>query len=176
MNIRSYFSVVSRTRVLGTTFVSALLLTIVLNALPFGPDMLDSRPGYTYQDALIAIAGFGEEGRKVYMWASMTLDTLLPAAYASFLAGIIYRLRPKENLWWLAFLPVLAGGLDLCENFQIVAMLIQYPDITAAQVANASLFTVMKSYAVMGCASLAVLLSFVGLVRLIASRRQGQST
>ena len=175
MNIRSYFSFVSRVRVLGATFVSALLITIVLNTLPFGPEMLDSRPGYTYQDALTAMAGFGEEGRKVYMWASMTLDTLLPAAYASFLAGIIYRLRPKENLWWLASLPVLAGGLDLCENYQIVTMLIHYPDITATQVANASLFTELKSYAVLGCVTLAVLLSLVGLVRLIASRQQGQS-
>ncbi len=80
-----------------------------------------------------------------------------------------------ENLWWLASLPVLAGGLDLCENFQIVTMLIQYPDITATQVANASLFTELKSYAVLGCVTLAVLLSIVGLVRLIASRQHGQS-
>ena len=49
----------------------------------------------------------------MYAWSSATLDTLLPIVYASLLAGLIYRFRPTERPWTLAYLPIGVGALDL---------------------------------------------------------------
>jgi len=157
--MRTYCEFVSRTPVLGVTLGAAvLLLGAVFPALPIGDEMLDVKAGYTYAEAVAALDGYGEQGRRVYTWASVTLDTVLPVVYVSFLAGLVYRFRPRDRLWWLAYLPLAAGVLDLCENVQIIRMLIHYPDISAGQVASASAFTVAKSYAVSLCLVLAGIL------------------
>ena len=157
--MRTYCEYVSRAPVLGVTLVIGLLLLgVVFPALPIGGEMLDVRPGYTYDEVIAALDGYGAQGRGVYAWASATLDTVLPVIYVSFLAGLIYRFRPTERLWWLASLPVAAGVLDLGENVQIIHMLLHYPDISAGQVARASVFTVSKGYAVTVCLALAGLL------------------
>ena len=157
--MRTYFEFASRAPVLGATLVAAMILLVaVFPALPIGGEMLDVKPGYTYDEVISALDGYGAQGRRVYAWSSATLDTVLPVVYVSFLAGLVYRFRPRECLWWLASLPVAAGVLDLCENIQIVLMLMQYPDIDAGQVASASLFTLSKRYAVVVCLVLAVTL------------------
>jgi len=157
--MRTYFEFASRAPVLGVTLVVAVILLVaVFPALPICGDMLDVKSGYTYDEALSALDGYGAQGRRVYAWSSATLDTVLPVVYVSFLAGLVYRFRPRECLWWLAYLPVATGVLDLCENVQVVLMLIQYPDIDAGQVASASLFTLSKRYAVLVCLMLAVTL------------------
>ena len=151
-----YLDCASRTPVLAVTLVLALvLLVVVFPVLPIGGDALDATSGYSHQEALEAMESYGEQGRRVYGWSSATLDTLLPVAYVSFLSGLIYRLRPSERLWPLAYLPLAAGALDLGENIQIVVMLWQYPDVSAPQVAAASLFTVAKGVALLSCLALA---------------------
>lgn len=136
----------------ATAVVAIVLLVFVFPALPLGGELLDARFGYSHADVIAAMSAYGEQGRRVYFWASLTMDTLLPIAYAAFLAGMLYRLRPRYGLWTPALLPVAAGLLDLLENGQIVAMLVVYPDVSPGQVALASVFTQAKT-----CASLAAL-------------------
>jgi hypothetical protein len=64
--------------------------------------------------------------------------------YVTFFAGLLYRFRPSEKLWLAAFIPLVAGIWDLCENAQITAMLLQYPELSARQVAVASFSTSTK--------------------------------
>jgi len=118
---------------------------------------------------------YGPEGRRVYAWASPTLDTLFPIVYVSFFAGLIYRCRPTERLWWLAFIPVAAGIVDLGENIQITAMLIQYPDVSPAQAAGASLFTQIKGYNGPIYQILALLLLALAGVRRLLARRSDRT-
>ena len=137
--MREYFEFVSRTLVLSATLIAVLVLLVaVVPALPIGGEMLDVKAGYTYPEVVAAMEGYGEQGRRVYAWSSGTLDTLLPVVYVSLLAGLVYRLRPTERLWKLAHLPLAAGVLDLCENVLIILMLTRYPDVSARQVAGAS--------------------------------------
>ena len=155
--MRGYFEFASRTPVLVALFATKILLSAVFPNLPIGGDMLDVKKlGYTFDEAETALKGYGEQGRRVYAWSSATLDTVFPVVYASFLAGFVYRFRPGECLWWLAYLPVAAGVLDLCENVQIILMLCQYPNISAGQVASASLFTLSKWSTIFVCSALAV--------------------
>lgn len=81
----------------------------------------------------------------VFLLLVLVLDTLFPLAYVTLFAGLIYRFRATEGTWWLAYIPPVAGLCDLLlENVQITAMLVQYPDIGAVQVAWASAFTTVK--------------------------------
>ncbi len=135
--MRKYFEASGRAWALCATLVSALiLLIVVVPVLSVGGEMLDVMGGYTHSADLAALEGYGEAGRRVYALASLTLDTLFPVVYASFLAGLIYRFRPTERMWRLAWRPPAAGVIDLGENVQIVLMLTRYPDISAGQVAG----------------------------------------
>ncbi len=163
--MRAYLDFVNGTLILGATLVVALLLVAVIQALPIGGELLDEKVGYTHEEAVAAMEGYGEKGRRTYAWSAATLDTLLPLVYASFLAGAVYRLRPAERFWRLAWLPLAAGVLDLCENVQITVMLIGYPDVSAGQVASASLFTMLKSYALLFSMALTVALAIAATVR-----------
>ena len=163
--MKTYFEAVSRTPVLGAALMSALILVAVFPALPIGGELLDVKSGYTYREAVVALESYGEQGRRVYAWSSATLDTLLPVVYVSLLAGLVYRFRPTERLWKLAYLPVGAGVLDLCENIQIILLLVLYPDVSARQVVTASLFTLSKGYALSACVVLAATLAAVSAVR-----------
>ena len=163
--MRTYFEAVGRTPVLGATLIAALILVAVFPALPVGGELLDVKSGYTYREAVVALESYGERGRRVYAWSSATLDTLLPVVYVSLLAGLVYRFRPTERLWTLAYLPIAAGVLDLCENIQIVLLLVLYPDVSARQVATASLFTLSKGYALAACVVLAATFAAAAAVR-----------
>ncbi|MDE0000602.1 MAG: hypothetical protein OXQ89_22910 [Rhodospirillaceae bacterium] len=143
--MRNYFEFAGRTGTLAVSFAAtAVFLLLVFPNLPVGSELLDMKPGYSHVEAMASIAQYGPDGRRTYAWASVLLDTLFPVSYVTFFAGLIYRFRPTERLWTLAFVPVFAGLWDLAENAQIAAMLVQYPDIGATQVAWASAFTTVK--------------------------------
>jgi hypothetical protein len=142
---RKYFEFAARTTPLIFTFIGVLVMVLlVFPALPINGEMIDVKLRYTLADIQVAMLQYGPNGRAVYALASPTVDTLFPVLYVTFFAGLIYRFRPKERLWVMAFIPVLAGAWDLCENAQIVAMLLQFPDISANQVGVASFFTTVK--------------------------------
>ena len=169
--MRRYFELAGRPAVLVLTFLATVVLLAVFPAIPVGGELLDVRSGYGYDEAMAALAGYGAEGRRLYIWSSATLDTLLPVVYATFLAGLVYRFRPSERLRALAWFPVALGALDLCENAQIIAILVQFPDVSEAQVASASAFTVAKTFAFAACFAYALVVVVVAVARRLLGRR-----
>ena len=155
---------------LTTAFIAVMLLVVMFPALPIGGELLDARFGYTHAEVVDALAVYGADGRHVYLWASLTLDTLLPVAYAALLAGLVYRLRPKDRLGALSIVPLAAGVLDLGENAQIAAMLVGYPDVSRVQVAVASLFTQAKVIALLASLALVGTLVVLAVLRRIWRR------
>ena len=167
LSARTYFGFAGRTGTLLVAFAAtAAFLVLVFPNLPIGGEMLDYRPGYSHDEAMAAMEQYGPEGRTTYAWSSMLLDTLFPIAYTTLLAGLIYRFRLSERAWILAFIPVFAGLVDLAENAQITAMLVQYPDVGTTQVAWASAFTAVKGWIVPVC-----LILGSGLLLVAAARR-----
>ena len=143
--MKAYFEFAGRTRTLLVTFVAtAVFLFLVFPNLPINGEMLDMKPGYSYDEAMASMEAYGPDGRTAYAWGSMLLDTLFPLVYVTLFAGLIHRFRLSEGTWWLAFVPVAAGILDLLENVQITAMLVGYPDLSPSQVASASAATTAK--------------------------------
>jgi hypothetical protein len=142
---RQFFEFAAGTKPLIVSLVGVLfMMLLVFPSLPLHGEMIDLKLYYTLAEIQTAMLQYGPQGRAVYAMASPTLDTLFPVLYVTFFAGLIYRFRPNERLWVMAFIPVFAGVWDLCENAQITAMLLQYPDISASQVAVASFFTTVK--------------------------------
>jgi hypothetical protein len=142
---RQFFEFAAGTRVLLVSFVGVMLMALlVFPMLPLGGDMIDLKLNYALSDIQRSMLQYGESGRTVYAIASPTLDTLFPALYVTFFCGLLYRFRPSERLWPTAFIPLVAGVWDLCENAQITALLLQYPNVSASQVAVASFFTTTK--------------------------------
>jgi len=116
---------------------------LVFPALPVvGGRLIDLLPGYGYTELMTLLADYGERGRRIHALATPTVDTLFPAVYVTFFAGLIRRFRPAARR--LVMLPLILGGIDLCENAQITAMLLLYPDVPRALVCSASLFTLTK--------------------------------
>ncbi len=176
--MRSWFEFAGQTRTLAVTFAAtAAFLALVFPNLPIGGEMLDMKPGYSHAEAMASMAEYGSGGRTTYAWASAVLDTLFPVFYCTFFAGLIYRFRLTEGTWILAFIPVVAGIGDLAENAQITAMLLQYPNVGATQVAWASAFTVAKGwiipvYLILGLGLLLVAL-LRGAIRTVRSSGRG---
>ena len=171
---RRYFEFAGRTRTLLATFVAtAVFLFLVFPGLPIDGELLDMKPGYSFDEAMAAMEEYGPDGRTTYAWGSVVLDTLFPLVYVTFFAGLIYRFRVTEGTWWLAFLPVLAGIWDLFENVQITALLVGYPDVGAAQVASASAFTTLKGYMGPVYQTLGIGLLLVALARRAIARIRG---
>lgn len=142
---RKYFEFAAGTTPLIVTFTGVVvMMLLVFPALPVNGELIDLKLQYTLADIQVAMLQYGAEGRAVYALASPTVDTLFPVLYVTFFAGLIYRFRPTDRLWVMAFIPVIAGLWDLCENAQITAMLLQFPDISASQVRVASFFTTVK--------------------------------
>lgn len=142
---RKYFEFAAGTTPLIVTFIGVVvMMLLVFPALPVNGELIDLKLQYTLADIQVAMLQYGAEGRAVYALASPTVDTLFPVLYVTFFSGLIYRFRPTERLWVMAFIPVFAGLWDLCENAQITAMLLQFPNISASQVRVASFFTTVK--------------------------------
>ena len=142
---RKYFEFASGTKPLLISFAGVLLMVLwVFPALPIHGEMIDLKLSYDLVAIQQVMLQYGDHGRAVYALACPTLDTLFPLLYVTFFAGLLYRFRPNEKLWLAAFVPFVAGIWDLCENAQITAMLLQYPEISVRQVALASFFTSTK--------------------------------
>lgn len=146
MRPNRYFRFASRTPVLlCAAGAVAVWLLLVFPSLPIGGRMLDLSAGYSYPELVAAMESYGASGRRVYAWASPTVDTAFPILYVTLCSGLLTRLRPSDEWTWLAWIPVFAGIWDLCENAQITAMLLMYPAVGETQVAWASFFTRVKT-------------------------------
>jgi len=109
-----------------------------------GAQILDVLPGYDLALIEKNFLIYGEDGRVLYAWASLTLDLLFPICYVVFFIGLIFLLAGSSFSRWLVILPCLLGAIDLIENIQICLMLNQYPYISIAQVDIANNTTIVK--------------------------------
>lgn len=62
-----------------------LILFLVFPNLPINGELLDVKASYTYEEAVEALEAYGADGRTVYLWTSLVLDTLFPIVYVTFL-------------------------------------------------------------------------------------------
>ena len=116
-----------------------------------GMKLLDMMPmGYDIEYVKSLFETLGEKGRDVYLSRQIPVDMIYP-----FLFGISYSLliafflkkidKLNSVLFFLCWLPVIAGIADYLENFGTILMLNSYPNIASNSVILTNLFTLIKS-------------------------------
>lgn len=106
--------------------------------------------GYSYDYSIKLLSSLGDEGRKKYLYMQLPLDFIYPVLFSisSFmlLAWLFSKRYDKgSKIFYFCFVPVIAGIFDYLENIQIVLMILNYPEISRAQVALSSTSTIVKS-------------------------------
>lgn len=135
----------------------AVYLLMLFHTIPgvesYAPEieLFDLSPGgYSYDYAVKLLSSLGNDSRKEYLNSQLPLDFIYPAFFAisSFLMLawlFLKRYDRNSKIFYLCFVPIVAGIFDYLENIQIVLMIVNYPDITKAQVVLSSTFTMVKS-------------------------------
>lgn len=137
-----------------TNLVYAIMLIITIpKTMTFsnGMKLLDMMPtGYHSEYINSLFEALGENGRQAYLYGQLPVDMIYP-----FLFGITYCLmfgyflkkinKLSSALFYLCFLPVIAGIADYLENFGIITMLNNYPDLSQTSMNATNYFSIVKS-------------------------------
>ena len=155
----TYFQRVSHGKTVLLLFIITNLIyaSMLMYSLPlvssYAPELVlfDMSPmGYSYIQAIELLTSLGIDGRNAYLSVQLPLDFIYPGmfsvSYALLITWILKQYLPKDSkLFFIAFVPLLAGGFDYLENIGIIAMLNSFPDISENLVSSASAFTIVKS-------------------------------
>ncbi len=137
-----------------STAVYLVMLTITIpRVMSFSGGMiiLDMMPtGYDAAYVNGLFAKLGEPGRHAYLFGQIPFDLAFPALYGIgfclMLAWFLKKLGKLNGfLIYLCLLPIIAGLFDYCENFGIIGMLIQFPEISTTLIQTTSIFSILKS-------------------------------
>jgi hypothetical protein len=113
--------------------------------------LLDMMPiGYESEYKNSLLETLGVNGRKVYLYNQIPVDMVYPILFGiSYCLLIAYFLKKINKLnstfFYLCFLPIIAGIADYLENFGIINMLNNYPNLSQFSMDATNVFSIMKS-------------------------------
>ena len=116
-----------------------------------GMKLLDMIPtGYDWNYVNELFNTLGENGRKTYLTTQIPVDMFYPLLFGlSYCLIFAYFLKKLEKLntsfIYLCLLPIIGGIADYLENFGIIKMLNNYPDLIETTVNATNTFSVLKS-------------------------------
>lgn len=116
-----------------------------------GLRLLDMMPlGYDATYIRTLFDTLGEEGRQRYLFNQIPVDMIYPGFFAITYCFLIAYFLNKMNklrgfLFYLCFIPLIAGFADYLENFSIVYLLNEYPNLSGQVMQAANLFSIVKS-------------------------------
>ena len=137
-----------------TNLVYAIMLIITIpKTMKYsnGMKLLDMMPtGYDSEYINSLFETLGEHGRQAYLYGQLPVDMIYPFLFGiSYCLMIGYFLKRIKKLssafFYLCFLPVIAGIADYLENFGIITMLNNYPDLSQTSMNAANYFSIVKS-------------------------------
>jgi len=137
-----------------TNLVYAIMLIVTIpKTMIFsnGMKLLDMMPmGYNSEYINSLFEALGENGRQVYLYNQLPVDMIYPFLFGiSYCLLIGYFLKKLNKLssvfFYLCFLPLIAGLADYLENFGIIIMLNNYPNLSQTSMVATNIFSVVKS-------------------------------
>jgi len=150
---------ISGKKVLGlfilTNLVYTFMLTVTIpKTMEFsnGMKLLDMMPtGYDLDYVSKLFISLGENGRLTYLTNQIPVDMIYPLLFGlsySLILGYFLKKLNKLNSPYSFFslLAIVAGIADYLENFGIVTMLKNYPEIKETTVYATNIFSVTKSF------------------------------
>jgi len=137
-----------------TNLVYALMILVTIpKVMNFsnGMKLLDMLPtGYNAEYVNSLFDTLGEKGREVYLFNQIPIDMIYPFLFGiSFCLVLAYFFQKLSKLngffLYLCLLPVVAGIFDYFENFGIITMLMNYPELSKLLISTTNIFTIIKS-------------------------------
>ncbi len=137
-----------------TNIVYAIMLLITIPktmAFSNGLPLLDMMPtGYDAEYILSLFETLGENGRHTYLYNQLPVDMIYPSLFGiSYFLIIGYFLKKTNKLdsilFYLCFLPIIAGIADYLENIGIITMLNNYPNLSQISMNATNYFSILKS-------------------------------
>jgi len=130
-----------------------MLMVTIPKTMKFsnGMKLLDMLPtGYNQDYVNELFKTLGENGREIYLTNQIPVDMIYPLlftlTYSLLLAYFLKKIdKLKPPFTYLCLLPIIAGIADYLENFGIIAMLNNYPDLTETTVNATNTFSIIKS-------------------------------
>lgn len=149
---------ISGKKVLGlfilTNVVYTFMLTVTIpKTMEFsnGMELLDMMPtGYDLDYVSELFSLLRENGRLTYLNNQIPVDMIYPLLFGlSYCLLLGYFLKKLNKLNYpyifLSLLPIIAGIADYLENFGIITMLKNYPELKETTVYATNIFSVIKS-------------------------------
>lgn len=138
--------------VLTNVVYAVMLIVTIPKTMTFsnGLKLLDMMPlGYDLEYINTLFETLGDNGRKVYLTNQLPIDMIYPFLFGiSYCLLIGYFLKKLNKLnsvfFYLCFLPVIAGIADYAENFGIITMLNNFPDLSLSTAKVTNVFSVVK--------------------------------
>jgi len=118
-----------------------------------GIKLLDMMPtGYDSEYIMTLFNTLGEKGREVYLFNQIPIDMIYPflfgISYCLLIAFFLKKLNKLDSIYWyLCLLPIIGGVADYFENFGIIIMLNNYPDLSKITMSATNIFSILKSIA-----------------------------
>ncbi|MCZ6595953.1 MAG: hypothetical protein O6943_13730 [Bacteroidetes bacterium] len=130
-----------------------MLMVTIPKTMEFsnGMKLLDMMPtGYDWNYVNELFNTLGENGRKTYLTNQIPVDMFYPLlfglSYCLIFAYFLKKLgKLSTSFIYLCLLPIIGGIADYLENFGIIKMLNNYPDLTETTVNATNTFSVLKS-------------------------------
>ena len=136
----------------GMIYMTMLTVTIPkLTGLAGGLKILDMMPtGYDPAYVNSLLNALGPDGRHFYLFNQLPLDMVFPGINAitfCLIFGYFFQKLGKIDgmLFYICYLPLLAGLFDYCENIGIITMLNIYPNNPEILSIVTNLFSILKS-------------------------------
>ena len=146
--IKKYLHLVSSTKSQIILFVLLNICGLIFLLLPHNifANMLDLELYYGKDNVVRNFNAIGPDGRSVYVFSSLILDTLYPILYTSLILGAYVKLFKSSGV--ILFIPLIAFSFDIFENLQITRLIINFPNVNETHVTLASMATSFKWIAI----------------------------
>jgi len=128
-------------------FLTILYFIFIFKVLPIaekeiGGKPLDLKIFKTYDETLEILEGYGDEGRKKYEIIELTIDIIYSGLYSTLLFFILSSFNAKRY----NKIPFCILIFDYIENFYILLMLNQYPNISIFTFVTVNILTFLKFF------------------------------
>ena len=146
--IVDYLNFISKKKSQITIFILLNICGLIFFLLPHNifSNMLDLKFSYTEEIVKQSFVSIGEDGRQLYFFSALVIDTVYPLLYVSLFLGAYYKLF-RENAFLFIFL-IASGLFDILENIQVSLLLTNFPTLSSQNIFYSSTSTSMKWIAI----------------------------
>ena len=146
--IVNYLNFISKKKSQITIFILLNICGLIFFLLPHDifANMLDLRFSYNEEIVKQSFVLIGEDGRQLYFFSALIIDTIYPLLYVSLFIVAYFKLFRKNA--FLFIFPLMAGLFDILENIHVSLLLSNFPTLSSQNIFYSSTSTSIKWIAI----------------------------